>query len=316
MDSNPAGGNSKSNKKSRVGYGSVKAAIGNLNQETKQTLYKISYFVVRYFIVFITIWLFVICLTYAISALITTNKIQFFCDYKTAEEVHQHNREMGNNMGEEGSCWYIERPTVDYSKLRNFNNLFQSQISPDSFVAIVACIVFSVFALFLIFIGLQNAYYVIYDTLYTFVFDKPNPRVVQVIIKYTDEKNFKKKMSVSTKMIERKNKSCFKKLIIWIEYLYDEYCRLYEKYLYFDSKYKVFNYIIWEIIEIYIQFYALCLYGGLNLFIPDSVVIAQEYQTVETFAIIVGTNCLVTGVSWIMYIVWHETWYVYGIVLD
>ena len=282
----------------------------NGNQETKQSFYKIIYFIIRYFIVLIALFLSLIAAIYGLSALITTQATNFFCPFYTASEVHEYNRKHNLNEGDRSSCWYIERPQVDDDKIKNLKlDIYEANVDNQSFITIFACLVFSSLSLLLLFIGLQNGYFVIYDTLHSFAFNSPNPRVVKVIEYYEDEDRVKRS-SLTIKMAERKNKSFLYQCSIWSEYIYDQYCWIYEKYLYFDSKYKVLVAFFWEIIEIIVQFYGLCLYGGYDLFEPNTVVLAQKYYIVESFSIILGLNCVCTGISWIVYIVWHETWYV------
>ena len=287
-----------------------------LDESSKQTLYKIIYFIVRYLIVLTTIFLSLLSCIYGVSALITTEAINFFCDYKTAEEVHERNFAVGYNDGEPDSCWRIDRPTLDFGAISTLDmDIYESKIDDQSFATICACIIFSLLALFLLFIGISNGYYVIYDTFYSFI-NKPNPRVVSVIIEYENEFNIRKK-SISTKMAEKNDKSCCKKFLIWGEFFYDKYGYYSEKYFYFDSRSKIYSCIFGEIIEISVQFYGLCLYGGLNLIDITKndnndiqVFLGQEYYVVESFAIIVGANCILTGLSWLIYIIWHNTWYV------
>ena len=276
--------------------------------EKTQALFKFVYFSVRYLFVVMTIFLSLIAAIYALSALITTEATNFFCKYLDASEVYQHNRENEYNEGDPGGCWYIEKPKIDINKMKHLDlGIYESSINDQSFVTIFACVIFSLLSLFLLFIGLQNGYYVIYDTIFNYIlWNVPNPRVIAVINDY--ECISKGKKTISSKMAEIEKKCFLERVFIWIEFLYDQYCYIYEKYLYFDSKWKVINSIFWEIMEIIVQFYALCLYGGLNLFHMDTVVLGQHVDIFESFAIIVGLNCVLAGVSWIVYIGWHDTW--------
>ena len=282
---------------------------------TKQEqCYQTLYFMVRYFIVLLTLVLSLIASIYAVSALIETEATDFFCPKKDSQQVHDRNRKEGLNGGSSFDCWFIDRPSVDLSKIKQLQlDIYQAHINyyDQSFVTIFGCMIFSFLALFLLFIALQNGYYTIYDTLYTFVFtNEPNPRIVAVIVQYSDGIKAKR-YSITAKMSELKNgdKSCCKRCVLWSEYLYDQYCYIYEKYLYFDSKWKILNSLVWEVMEIIVQFYGLCLYGGLNLFNMDDVILGQEYHVVEAFCIIIGLNCVLCGLCWLVYVVWHDMWY-------
>lgn len=60
-----------------------------------------------------------------------------------------------------------------------------------------------------------------------------------------------------------------------------------------------------EWIEIWIQFYALMLFGGIDF--HNSNVLAQEVNIVESFCVIVGLNAIVAGILLIMYTLRHDT---------
>ena len=70
----------------------------------------------------------------------------------------------------------------------------------------------------------------------------------------------------------------------------------YSKYVmpfyYVDSKWKILNIIFREWFEILVQFYALLLYGGINIFSPNSNVLSQEPYVIQAFVIIISLNCI------------------------
>ena len=50
------------------------------------------------------------------------------------------------------------------------------------------------------------------------------------------------------------------------------------------------------------------LFGGIDIFDMNNTALVQEYYVVEWFAIILGRNGIFAGISWIIYVILHNTW--------
>ena len=101
-------------------------------------------------------------------------------------------------------------------------------------------------------------------------------------MKETEEAKQRHRDEKATKTAKTRVKSC---QICYFDYVMP--------YYYVDSKWRLFSIIFREFIEIFIQFYALLLYGGINLFDFNSnskKLLTQHPDTVEAFAIIIGLN--------------------------
>ena len=237
--------------------------------------------------------------------------------------------------GDSSGCWFIKRLVFDSNITTRLNlDIYEALISKDyqTFFTIAFCIIFLILALFLLIIGVLNCYYVIYDTIYTFNGKLGvNPRVKEIQSKWA-LKNKQAKHSSSKRNVKAKKKKqqkgssrnsidddkhccvkclecCILPVYDWFLHKHEQYCNFKEKYLYFDSKYKLVSIMSGEFAEILFQFYGLCLYGGIDLFRND-VILGQEYSIVESFAIIVGLNGIFAGFAWILYVIWHNTWFV------
>ena len=89
---------------------------------------------------------------------------------------------------------------------------------------------------------------------------------------------------------------CFLQSYIKIKGLFEKCEGFYEQYIvpiyYVDSKWRLLSLICREWFEIIVQFYALLLYGGINLISLDSKELSQTPEVIEAFTIIIGTNCI------------------------
>ena len=301
--------------------------------------YLVLYFVIRLILVLTSLFLSVIAILYAVSNLITLSAVNIFCPVYTAEEVKENSREISKNHGVESdhTCWKIDRELFDAERVTSLSlNVFEAEISKNpAFSNIIGFMSFVLLGLLLLFIGLQHGYYLIYDLIFTIKTihadgrqedERLNPRVKQVRNqwakkirnqkKVNNHKNIKKNKDRLQNKAKQKKISAGQKTSTAISNSYSvimdkyqTYLDLYERYFYFDSKYKIWSILGGELFEICVQFYGLCLLGGIDLLYPDSVVLSQEYYTVESFAIIVGLNCIITGLVWMIYIIFHNTWH-------
>ena len=272
----------------------------NQRDECQRKIYLISYFVMRYVLGLMTLFLSFVASMYGISNLITMEAVNFFCGYKTAKEVYEHNRALNISTGIEDDCWYINKLVLNADAIKNLNlNIYNASIITSNdvtFERIVSFILFIILAMILLCGGMLNIYYIIYDTVYFVILKKPNPRIKNIKVangvnepKSSNDENYNVKQNRCI--------SCWKKYKQWRIHNY-----------YKDSKYRIFGMISGEIIETLVQLIGLCIFGGINIFSSNSVVLSQEHYVVESFAIIVGLNGIVTGLAWMMYIIWHNTW--------
>ena len=305
-----------------------------------KTFYFTVYFMIRYILLFTSLFLSMIAVVYGISNLLAVEATNFFCNIYNAQQVWEHNNEIGENNPLSDSCWKIDELSLDESKVTGLNaGLFDVSVSENQSIGnIIGCLIFQLLALFLLFIVLQNGYYTIYDTIHTIVTSKQqaqspiNPRVQKVQKQWAKishhRKQKQKKQQRKQKQQQHKNKIQNKKIKsnrwctnIMLNYCqrcckcmstkYDWYNDFYESHFYFDSKFKIFSLLIGEMLEMLLQLYALFMYVGITIFNTKEIVLSQHYDVVEAFAIIVGLNGMITGIAWVIYVVWHNTWYVY-----
>ena len=121
-----------------------------------------------------------------------------------------------------------------------------------------------------------------------------------------NEKQMQNGNDHETGMISR----CIHKLAARLSACYRNYIKFYRRNFYLDSKHKILATLSSEVCEMLLQTYGLFLLGGIDLFNPNELRLSEDYQTIESFATIVGLNGILTGVAWIAYVGWHNVWYV------
>ena len=104
---------------------------------------------------------------------------------------------------------------------------------------------------------------------------------------------------------------CINKVTTYLNKFYVKYNDFYLKYFYFDSKYKVLSILFGELCEMLFQTYGLFLFGGIDLMNPNEFGLSENYQIIESFAIIVGLNGILVGIAWIAYVIRHDIWYAF-----
>ena len=307
--------------------------------QTHEKLYYRLYFLFRYFTIFTAIFLAIISTLYGISNMTTLEVENFFCPFYSADQVHQHNIKNENNEGDdELGCWFIERYQLNRDTVESLNiDVYEAYLDENAtFGDILACIIFGILTLFLLFISIQYGFYLIYDTYYAIINDSDNgnlnPRVIkcgQELIKqeYKQKKlqkqkqkrqNLKNIKNAKKKNVSKKAKNSQDIVVVTSKsQLFLEYCcnitntiiKPYTKYLafrerkfYFDSKWLILSTIWFECFEIFIQLCALLLYGGISIFDINSLILSQSASIVQAFSTIVGLNTIMAGISWILYV--------------
>ena len=148
--------------------------------------YEVIYWLIRYFFVSMSFCLALVTFGYGIANLITVEGINFFCDPHTAEEVYQHNLEIGSNTGisnATSSCWRINRLSFDDNSVYGWDNIIYDaywSISDQSLINLFAFGIYLMLTLYLVKIGIENLFGVICDTAYFYCLHRSNPRIRKV----------------------------------------------------------------------------------------------------------------------------------------
>ena len=273
----------------------------------------ILYYIARYLSLFLLIGLCIISTLYAVGNLVTIQAENFTCPRYTEEQVRRTNFDKRYETGQTNTCFYIDRQVLDFNAIYNldisiYNASFGDNI--DIFDAIL--FVFYLFiALISIILTIYHAYYLLYDSYYfirgkctnhnptTATHDnsnkvhtthKINPRfkkIVEECSKNYHRSKAKQKRQRSTKNHKQKKntqvkyQSSLQKCLHGFSDAINIYTHFISDYVYFDSKYWLIGIILREFFEIIIQFYALLLYGGVNLFDKNENVLSQEGHIVE-----------------------------------
>ena len=283
-----------------------------ITYDTQDKLFYVLYFVGRYLVVCTSYFLCIISTLYAIGSLTTLEVSNLFCPVYTKEEIRTYNKINGNQYGaSERSCYYIDRTRLNLDNIFQLNiSLFSAEFGENiTFVSVLVSILYFIVTTILILPTIYHTYYLIYDTFFalrSYILGEIiiNPRVYRWLQKLTQKygkkndrsSNIKKK---SIKIIEKKIRSGSNICCLISCYINGmrSCTRCYFEYInplyYVDSKLRLLSLIFREWIEITIQFYALMLYGGVNLFDSNSNVLSQSPNVVLSFAVIISLNAII-----------------------
>ena len=294
----------------------------NLNESgNKQNLDKIILsfvYISRYFVLCVCGLLLCISVLYTVGSVSTIAAENFWCPVRTEDEVRKFNFENDFPRGNTSTCHYIDSASLNYGRLKYLTiDSYVARIDFDNEGAssLIQFIIYCLISLFLFVIILYHCYFVLYDTFAIIVYGRKNKRIKKAIEKVVKEFTDKQKQ-VITKTTEKEQQVSVRNFEwLWcccrcvnIYYCFKE--NVLDKYIkpryYNDSKLHLINTMVREIIEICIQTYALLLYGGLDIFDPNRNVLAQRPLIIQDMAIILGLNCIFTGIIFMLYIVKHN----------
>ena len=327
----------------------VAPSANKIGYDIHDNIFYVLYFFGRYLVLFTSLFLCIISSLYGIGGLINLEATDFFCPRYTEEEVRNYNLKNGNQYGDGIlGCWYINRQRLNYNAIFNLSiDIFNAKINNFTIFSILQTILYSIITIILLISVIYNFYYLLYDTYFAIksfcINDNINNRIRNKLINLrkfpkknlnnndsndtnwktsnTDNKNEEIDQETEKEDTEHNLHNYTKCCTLCCKFFCENCCKKcwictkkrYFKYIYpwyyIDSKWRILSVIIREFIEIFIQFYALLLYGGINLFNINSNVLSQEPYIIEVFAIIISLNCICAGSLLISYIIWHNILY-------
>ena len=247
----------------------------------------IAYYTFRILCIVLTLFLSIVSLYYGFSQILILENIDFFCSVKTAEQVHEHSRQLNISTGV-GGCWFIELLTVDENKLGDSS---MKAVWDINIHGLINFSLFCLIALILLMHVLYHGFYTLYDIYYQCK-KESNPRVIEYM------KHEKEKYDYSC---------CDCKFFGYVEDCYDKLRQWKAKKMYPDSKLRIINSMFMDCLETGTQLWSLLIYSGFgaaNLF--DNIVLSVHPWFVRGFAWIVGLNCCVNGLLWMFYVVFFN----------
>ena len=215
----------------------------------------------------------------------------------------------GYENGEGGWCYFIDSKRLNLGLIYDLDIfIYTASFAGDIGIFEVTLFVFysSISIIFAI-LTMYHGYYLLYDTYYIIVVclkiicttDRDghttmnNPRFKGIVEECTKNyhqaktkhKRQRKQAKSRKKLIQKKGQSslkkCVEKCFVCFSNRINFCTHFMSNYFYFDSKYWLFGIILREFCEIMIQFYALLLYGGMNLFDTNENVLSQKGYIVE-----------------------------------
>ena len=233
------------------------------------------YFIARYLVLAVSYFLCMISILYAIGSLVELKATNFFSSSYSLQQVRDYNRQHGNEYGVSKSCFYVDREKIDEQRIETSKvDIFDASVKENPDVAaIFQTLSYSICAIIFLISAFKHTYFAFYDlfcllrSYYTKMETNKTPNVNRE----------QSKTNIHAGVMIKYYTHCvfilcgIKKM--W-SYFYFEYIM---PYYYIGSKWRLLSIIIKEWIEIGIQFYALLLYGGINLFEPKQNILSQEY---------------------------------------
>lgn len=279
--------------------------------DTKDCFFVVLYFIGRYLIILTSYFLPLIAALLGIGSVVSLEATNFFCPSYTEEKVRQHNLDNENPYGDDPwNCWYIERPRLNLNAIANLDlQIFIAKLNNFTPLSIIQLCIYLTIAIALTITTLRHSYILLYDSFYLLFScltkNNINPRICKHLIEYTRREVTRtahdatpnENGSSNTDGWERK---CQR--LISCNCMTKWYFGLVYPLYYVDSKWRTLSLIFREWIEIFIQLYALMLFGGINVLSPDSNVLSQKPDVICTFSIIIASNCISVGIMWILYI--------------
>eukprot|EP01083_Nonionella_stella_P077549 211819_1 len=246
----------------------------NANSNVSNT-YIILYYLLRLFSIIVTLFLSIMALNYAIGQVYVLEAADLFCPNEDEDTLRNYNLEHDLPHGRR-RCGNINRVEIDDEIL--WGDPYEPVPAPTA-NNIIACIAFLALFLCLSVLGLYHLCICFSDAFYHFIRKDPtkNPRIV--------------------KALKAKKNTSANKCVLWFQ---KWNLRLFKRY-YPDSKLKIIMLTFSQASEILMQCWALLIYGGVQS-VSLSFVIANEPRFVQSFAVIVGLNGIVTGILWILYV--------------
>ena len=267
----------------------------------------VLYYISRYLSIFLLIGLCIVSTLYAVGNLVTIQVDNFICPQYTEEEVRRFNYIDEKDSGNDNSCYYIDSRRLNFDAIYRLDiGIYTASFPDDIDVFDWAIFVFySLIALISVISTMYHGYYLLYDSYYLIVLccktitdrnrsltrtSNMNPRFKGIIEECS--KNYHREKTKHKRQLQRNtgsqkmqmqltSQSTVEKCLQFVNNWMNIYTQFISDYVYFDSKYWLFGIILGEFFEIIIQFYALLLYGGMDLFDKNENVLSQEGYIVE-----------------------------------
>ena len=246
-------------------------------QQKRNKLLHLFLFVSRGLVLFTLYFVFGILCLYSIGSLVSLKANNLFCPLYTEEEVRLYNFENDLPHGDPESCFYINRKKLNINDIKNLNlDIFTATVELND-TNIFQFVLYIILLLLLSLATIYHSYLFIYDTIHVVcIKNKENARIKNILnrIKNKTIKGIATSVTHNSDSneayIQDKKLTCYQKLKL-----------VKKKYLYIDSKWHLFKEAGKEIMELFIQIYALMLYGGLNIFDLNQNILAQESYIVR-----------------------------------
>eukprot|EP01083_Nonionella_stella_P243848 849302_1 len=273
------------------------------------------YILIRLLLTLLTLLMMLLCILYAIGQITTLTIPDFICVNKTIEEIRKHSQEYNLPHGTTSGCWTSKGVKA------NQDLLFQNRAYKSSWIDvkenpqdIIKCSLFICTALCLLFCFIYCQIFLFIQDVIRFQKQRSTDSNAHSLggpednnISTTspvDEKDQEDHKSQSRlcncncchKLMNAKIIQCIKRVPSWYKRQFQE-----------DRPGWIIKHFAVESCEIVLQTLALFQYAGVQFHPDKNDNLAEEYQYVLLFGVMIATNAISVGFLWVFYVFWNQS---------
>eukprot|EP01084_Bolivina_argentea_P001940 3588_1 len=235
----------------------------------------------RILIVFATVFMLLLSISYTIGQILSLDLSNFWCPQRTTEEILKHSIDIKANFGDPDGCWTKKNPfKVDNRLLWSTSSYGYSPVTDG-----LSYFKFSLFLLISVVFLIVIIFYSI-----SLITDIKAYRARLLGVKQQYSRHQKRFQETSQKNIETQTK---------ISEYYEKYSKWYNDNLIHDTSLWCLMMFIREIFEIAIQSQALLYYNGYTL--SNDLALAYDPKYVKLFTVILSMNAIFFCILWWFY---------------
>eukprot|EP01083_Nonionella_stella_P078291 214153_1 len=259
------------------------------------------YILIRLLLALLTLLMLLLCLVYAIGQVTTLTIQDFICTNKPIAQIRHHSQEFNLPHGTTSGCWTSKGVKANQDLLFQ-NRAYQSTLSIESLQHIVMFSLFVCAALCLLFCLIWQIVLFIQDiirfqTQKWLIMKDRNPE------DHTTRSCCCRQKPIDGKEDRKPSRlcaccgGCCKKIKRMMP------SRQFQE----DRPGWIIKHFVIESCEIVLQTFALFQYAGVQLQLGKNDNLAEEYQYVWLFGIMIAMNAITVGFFWIFYVSWNQS---------
>eukprot|EP01083_Nonionella_stella_P053785 142145_1 len=273
------------------------------------------YILIRLLLTLLTLLMMLLCILYAIGQITTLTIPDFICVNKTIEEIRKHSQEYNLPHGTTSGCWTSKGVKA------NQDLLFQNRAYKSSWIDvkenpqdIIKCSLFICTALCLLFCFIYCQVFLFIQDVIRFQKQRstdfnahslggPEDNNISTTspVDEKDQEDHKPQPRLCNcncchNLMNTKIIQCIKRVPSWYKRQFQE-----------DRPGWIIKHFAVESCEIVLQTLALFQYAGVQFHPDKNDNLAEEYQYVLLFGVMIATNAISVGFLWVFYVFWNQS---------